>query len=47
MVLELVTGQCANNDVGPGWIVRSHLDWRGEQNISYKGVETSPLVDDF
>ena len=23
-------------------IVRSHVDWRGEQNIFYKGVETSP-----
>ena len=21
--------------------VRSHIDWRGEQNIAYKGVETS------
>ena len=25
-----------------GWIVRSHIGWRGEQNIFYKGVETSP-----
>ena len=28
-----------------GWIVRSHVGWRGEQSISYisyKGVETSP-----
>ena len=33
----------ANEDVGPrrGWIVRSHISWRGEQNILYKGVETS------
>ena len=23
-------------------IVRSHVGWRGEQNIPYKGVETSP-----
>ena len=30
--------------LGPqeGWIVRSHIGWRGEQNIPYKGVETSP-----
>ena len=25
-----------------GWIVRSHIGSRGERNISYKGVETSP-----
>ena len=25
-----------------GWIVRSHMGWGGEQNILYKGVETSP-----
>ena len=24
------------------WIVRSHVGWGGEQNILYKGVETSP-----
>ena len=24
-------------------VVRSHIDWRGERNILYKGVETSPL----
>ena len=24
-----------------GWIVRSHIGWRGERNILYKGVETS------
>ena len=24
------------------WIVRSHIGWRGERNIPYKGVETSP-----
>ena len=24
-----------------GWNVRSHIGWRGEQNILYKGVETS------
>ena len=41
MVLELDTGWCACEDAG-GWIVRSHIGWRGERNISYKGVETSP-----
>ena len=25
-----------------GCIVRSHISWRGKQNPSYKGVETSP-----
>ena len=31
--------------LGPegGWIVRSHIGWGGEQNILYKGVETSPF----
>ena len=24
------------------WIVRSHIDWRAEWNISYKSVETAP-----
>ena len=24
------------------WIVRSHINWRGERNISYKDMETSP-----
>ena len=24
-----------------GWIIRSQIDWREEQNILYKGVETS------
>ena len=23
------------------WIMRSHVDWGGERNILYKGVETS------
>ena len=32
-----------NEDVGPsrGWIVRSHIRWRGKRNIPYKGVKTS------
>ena len=43
MVSELDTGQCASEDAGPprGWIVRSHIGWRGEQSIPYKSVETS------
>jgi len=24
------------------WIVMSHIDWGGEQNTMYKGVETFP-----
>ena len=46
MVSEPNTGRCASVDVGPprGWIVRSHVGWRGERSISYKGVETSPLM---
>ena len=44
MVSEPSTERCANEDVGPPmeWIVRSYVDWRGKQNISYKGVKTSP-----
>ena len=44
MVLKPVIRRCANEDVGPpqGWIVRSHIGWRGERSIPYKGVETSP-----
>ena len=43
MVLESYTGHCVSEDAGPprGLIVRSHIDWRGERNIPYKGVETS------
>ena len=44
MVSESDTGWCVSEDAGlpRGWIVRSHIGWRGEQNILYKGVETSP-----
>ena len=44
MVLEPDTKQYVSEDAGPqgGWIVRSHIGWRGEQSIPYKGVETSP-----
>ena len=44
MVLELDTTQCVSEDADPqrGWIVRSHISWRGERNFPYKGVETSP-----
>ena len=41
---QLEKGTSANEDAGPqrGWIVRSHIDRRGERNILYKGVKTSP-----
>ena len=44
MVSEPDTGRCANEDTGlsRGWIVRSHIGWRRERSILYKGVETSP-----
>ena len=44
MVSEPDTQRCASKDVGPlkGWIVRSHVGWKGERSISYKGVETYP-----
>ena len=45
MVLEPDTGRCASEDAGPPRvvIVRSHVGWRGERSIPYKGVETSHL----
>ena len=44
MVSELDTRQCVSEDAGPqaGWIVRSHIGWRGEQISPHKGVDTSP-----
>ena len=44
MVSEPDTKRCVGEDIGPpsGWIVRSHIDWRGERNSLYKGVKTSP-----
>ena len=41
MVLEPDTERCASKDVGPQrrWIVKSHIGWRGERSISYKGVK--------
>ena len=44
MVSELGTEQCASKDAWPprGWIVRSHIGWRGERSIPYKGMKTSP-----
>ena len=35
--------------LGPqgGWIVKSHIGWREERNIPYKGVETSPQQTHF
>ena len=32
---------------GGEWIVRSHIGWKREQNILYKGVETSPYQKRF
>ena len=42
IVLESDTERYVSEDAGPprGWIVRSHIDWRGERSMSYKGVET-------
>ena len=42
MVLESDTGRCTSEDAGlpKGWIVRSHVGWKEERNIPYKGVET-------
>ena len=39
----------ASEDAGPprGINMISHINWRGERNIPYKGVETSPLTDAF
>ena len=33
------TWWCVNEDAGPerGWILRSHIGWRGEWSILYKG----------
>ena len=44
MVSEPDIRQCASEDAGPpmGWIASAHIGWRGERNIPYKGVETSP-----
>ena len=43
MVSELDIEWCASRDTGSegGWIVRSHIGWRGQRNILYNGVETS------
>jgi len=43
MVLESDIRWCVREDAGfsGGWIVRSHIGWRGERSISYEGVETS------
>ena len=36
-------GTSVSEDARPrrGWIVRSHIGWRGERNTLYKGVEIS------
>ena len=40
---QLERGTSANKNTGllKGWIVRSHIGWRGERNILYEGVKTS------
>ena len=44
MTLEPDNKHCASKDdeLPRGWIVRSHIDWRGKRNIPHKGVEISP-----
>ena len=45
MESEPGTRQCASEstlDPQGGWIVRSHVSWRGDQSIPCKGVETTP-----
>ena len=41
---RLEKGMSVNEDARPrrGWIVISHIGWRGERSIFYKDVETSP-----
>ena len=40
---RLEKGPSSARTLGPegGWIGRSHIGWRGERNILYKGVEIS------
>ena len=44
MISESATERCVNKNAGPlkRVDVRSHISWRGERNISYKGMKTSP-----
>ena len=44
MVLEAYIGRCTSEDAGSQerWIVRSHIDWRCERDIPFKGIETLP-----
>ena len=46
ILYRLEKGTSVNEDIGSrleeGWIVRSRIYWRGERNILYKGVKTSP-----
>ena len=41
---SLTLGSMPARTLGPqeGWIVRSHIGWRGERSILYKGVEIYP-----
>ena len=43
MVSEPDTKRCASEDAGflRGWITRSHIGWKGERSIPYKGAKTS------
>ena len=43
MVSKPDIGRCANENAGlrRGWIVRSHINLKGKQSISYNNVETS------
>ena len=48
MVLKLDIKQCVSEETGfSGGIVRSHISWKGERNILYKGMENCFLVDTF
>ena len=44
MVSKLGTSGLTTRMLGlqGGWIMRSHIGWREERNIPYKGVDTSP-----
>ena len=46
---RLKRGMSVSEDVGPerGWIVRSHIGWRDEQNIFLYGCGNLSLVDVF
>ena len=45
--LKKGTSASKNAESRGGWIVRSHISWRGEQNILYKGVKISSYQTHF